>query len=77
MNKETYVKKFMIITAVIIAVVMAILHVIFFKQVEETVFLEIAKRVFMSIGILGVWELFAAFCFGPLAYHFGPERRKK
>ena len=77
MDQKTYVKKFMLWTGIAAAVIMLIFHIVTFKVVEATVFEEIAKRVFMCLGLLGGYELFAAFIFGPMFYHFGYERKKK
>ena len=60
-------KKFAIWTAVVVAVVMLIIGLCFGKVVEETLFLEIAKWVLMTIGIICIFEVFA-YTLGQLAY---------
>ena len=77
MDQETYVKKFMLWTGVALAVLMFILHLIFFKMTEVNMLEEVSKRVFMSIGILAAYEAFAAFVFGPFFYRFFYERKHK
>ena len=77
MNKSTYVKKWMLWSAIILAVIMFILHAIFFKVVEANVLEEVSKRVLMSIGIIVVFELFAGVIFAPLCYHHIYEKRHR
>ena len=77
MDKKTYIAKFMLWTGIVAAVIMFIYHIVTFKVVEANTFEEIAKRVLMCLGILGGYELFAMWIFGPMFYHFGYERKKK
>lgn len=77
MEQKAYVKKWMLWSAIILAVVMFILHAVFFKVVEANVFEEVAKRLLMSGVILVVFELFAAVVFAPFCYHAFYEKRKK
>lgn len=77
MDQKTYVKKFMLWTGIAAAVIMLIVSLCTFKVIEANAFEEIAKRVVMCLGILGGYELFAMWIFGPMFYHFGYERKKK
>lgn len=77
MDQKTYVKRFMLWVGIIGIIVALIINIVCFKQVEETFFGEIAKRVLVSGVILGGVELFSAWIIGPLFYHFGYERKKK
>ncbi len=67
MDKKTFMKKFAIWTAVVVAVVMLILGLCFGRVVEETLFGEIAKWVLMTVGIICIFEVFA-YTLGQLAY---------
>lgn len=82
MDIKTFCKKFAIWTAIIGAVVMTIFHVLFFKVIEATLFEEIAKRVVVSAGVIGILEVFA-YTLSQLTYHIlydettGKLKRKK
>ena len=67
MDKRTFMKKFAIWTAVIVAVVMLIIGLCFGKVIEETLFGEIMKWVVMTVVIIGIFEVFA-YTLGQLAY---------
>ena len=67
MDKRTFMKKFAIWTAVVVAVVMLIIGLCFGKVIEETLFGEIAKWVVMTVVIIGIFEVFA-YTLGQLAY---------
>jgi len=77
MDQVTYIKRFMLRVLIIGIIVALVINIVWFKQIEETFFGEVAKRVLMSGAILGGVELFSAFIFGPMHYHFGYERRQK
>ena len=71
----------MLWTAIITAVVMLILGLCFGKLIEETLFLEVAKWVVMTIFIIGIFEVFA-YTLSQLFYHMlydeeTGERKKK
>ena len=59
MDKRKFCMRFALWTAIIVAVVMLILGLCFGKVIEETLFLEIAKWVVMTIVIIGIFEVFA------------------
>jgi undecaprenyl pyrophosphate phosphatase UppP len=67
MDKRTFMKKFAIWTAVVVAVVMLIIGLCFGKVIEETLFGEIMKWVVMTAVIIGIFEVFA-YTLGQLAY---------
>lgn len=77
MDKKTYILRFMLRVAIAFIIGATLYHVLFFKMVEANMIEEVSKRVFVSLAILLGIELFSAFIFGPLHYHFGYERRKK
>lgn len=77
MDQKTYLKKFMLWTGVLLAVLMILINLFTFKVVEATPIEEIAKRFVVCLAILAGYELFAAFLFGPLSYHLWYERRKE
>lgn len=79
MDKRTFCKRFMIWTAVIVAVVMLICGLCFGKVVEESLFAEIAKWVVMYFPICAIFETFA-YILSPWFWHMfydgknnGPE----
>ena len=62
------IRKFLILSAVIVAVAMLIFGLCFGKVIEENLFLEIAKYVVMYIPICAIFETFA-YILAPLAWH--------
>ena len=68
MDKRTFCKRFMIWTAVVVAVAMLIIGLLFGKVVEESVFAEVAKWVVMYFPICAIFETFA-YILAPLAWH--------
>ena len=78
MDIKTYCKRFMLWTAIIVAVGMLIFGLLFGKVVEETLFLEIAKWVFMYFPICVIFEVFA-YTLSQFFYHgsrFDPDSPK-
>ena len=67
MDKKTFMKRFALWTAAVVAVVMLILGLCFGKVIEETLFGEIAKWVVMTVVIIGIFEVFA-YTLGQVAY---------
>ena len=59
MDIKTFCKKFMIWTAVVVAVVMLVLGLCFGKVIEESLFAEVAKWVVMTGVIIVICEVFA------------------
>lgn len=58
----------MIWTAVVVAVAMLIIGLLFGKVVEESLFAEVAKWVVMYFPIAAIFETFA-YILAPLAWH--------
>lgn len=78
MDIKTFCKRFMLWTAIIVAVVMLILGLIFGKVIEENLFAEIAKWVVMTLFIIGIFEVFA-YTLSQFFYHgsrFDPDSEK-
>ena len=78
MDIKTFCKRFMIWTAVIVAVVMLIIGLCFGRVIEETLFGEIAKWVVMTLFISGIFEVFA-YTLSQFFYHgsrFDPTSEK-
>ena len=59
MDKRTFCKRFMIWTAVIVAVAMLICGLCFGKVIEANIWEEIGKWVVMTLVIIGILEVFA------------------
>lgn len=78
MDIKTFCKRFMLWTAIIVAVVMLILGLLFGKVIEENLFAEIAKWVVMTLFIIGIFEVFA-YTLSQFFYHgsrFDPTSEK-
>lgn len=78
MDIRTFCKRFMLWTAVVVAVVMLILGLCFGKVIEESLFAEIAKWVVMTLFIIVIFEVFA-YTLSQFFYHgsrFDPESEK-
>ena len=74
MDIRTFCKRFMLWTAVVVAVVMLILG----KVIEENLFAEIAKWVVMTLFIIVIFEVFA-YTLSQFFYHgsrFDPTSEK-
>ncbi len=76
MNKLTFMKKFALWLAVGIAVIMLIVGLCFGKVIEESLFGEIAKWVLLTLGIIGICEVFA-FTVGQAIYDYWYSRKHK
>ena len=74
-DKRTFCKRFAIWTAVVVAVVIAILGLCFGRIVEDTLAEEIGKWVVMGLFIVGIFEVFAL-VLAPFCYHLIYDRRK-
>ena len=68
MDKKTFCKRFMLWTAVVVAVAMLIIGLCIGRVVEENLFAEIAKWVVMYFPICAIFETFA-YILAPLAWH--------
>ena len=75
-DKRTFCKRFAIWTAVVVAVVIAVLGLCFGRLVEDTLAEEIGKWVVMGLFIVGIFEVFA-YVLAPLCYHMIYDRRKE
>lgn len=67
MDKKTFMKRFALWTAIIVAVVMLIIGLCFGKVVEANIWEEIGKWVVGTIGIICIFEVFA-YTLGQLFY---------
>lgn len=68
MDERTFIKRFALWTAVAVAAVILILGLLFGKVIEGSLFAEIAKWVVMTIGIIGIFMVFA-YTLGQFFYH--------
>ena len=76
MNTRDFSKRVMIWTAVIAALVIAVIGLCFGRVIEGSLFAEAAKWVVMGLVVIGILEGFAYFL-APLYYHFFIERKDK
>ena len=74
-EKRTFCKRFMIGTAVVVALVIAVLGLCFGKVVEATLAEEIGKWIVMGIFIIGIFEVFA-YVLAPFFYHWIYDKKK-
>ena len=75
MDKLVFCKRFMLWTAIIVAVIIAILGLLFGRVVEDTLAEEIGKWIVMGIFIIGIFEVFA-YVLAPFFYHMIYDKKK-
>jgi uncharacterized transporter YbjL len=75
MDKLVFCKRFMLWTAIIVAVAIAVIGLCFGKVVEATLAEEIGKWVVAGIFIIGIFEVFA-YVLAPLFYHIIYDKKK-
>ena len=59
MDKRTFCKRFMLWTAILVAVAMLVFGLLFGKVIEGSLFAEVAKWVVMYFPICAIFETFA------------------
>lgn len=75
MDIRTYCKRFMLWTAIIVAVAIAAIGLLFGKVVEATLAEEIGKWVVVGIFIVGIFEVFA-YILAPFFYHLKYDKKR-
>lgn len=78
MDIRTFCKKFMIWTAVAVAIVMLVIGLCFGKIVEANIWEEIGKWIVMTLVIIAIFEVFA-YTLSQFFYHgsrFDPSSTK-
>lgn len=75
MDKLVFCKRFMLWTAVVVAVAIAVIGLCFGKVVEATLAEEIGKWFLMGIFIIGIFEVFA-YVLAPFFYHMIHDKKK-
>ena len=75
MDKKTFCIRVAVWTAVIAAVLIAVIGLCFGKQVETTLFGEISKWIVMGLVVIGILEGFVYFL-APLIWHFTYGKRE-
>ena len=68
MDKLTYCKRFMLWTAIIVAVIILIIGLCFGKVIEANLGEEIGKWIIGGLGVVGIFEVFA-YILAPLFWH--------
>ena len=71
----TFCKRFMLWTAIIVAIAIAVIGLCFGKVVEATLAEEIGKWILMGIFIIGIFEVFA-YILAPFFYHIIHDKKK-
>jgi len=74
MNITQFTKFCMIVVAIVAALVITVIGLIFGSVIEGSLFAEVAKWVVMGIVVIGILEGFTYFL-APLYWHFKIERR--
>ena len=74
-DKRTFCKRFMLGTAVEVAIVVAVIGLFFGRVVEATLAEEVGTWVLMGLFLIGIFEVFA-YILAPLVYHSIYEKRK-
>lgn len=77
MDQSTFIKRVAIWTAVIDAVIIALIGICFGKVIEGSLFAEIAKWIVMGLVVIGILEGFIYSSLGGVIYHFWYEKREK
>ena len=72
---RTFCKRFMVGTAVVVAIAIASIGLCFGRVVEATLAEEIGKWVLMGFFLIGIFEVFA-YILAPLIYHSIHDKRK-
>lgn len=75
MDIRTFSKRFMIWTAIIVAVAIAVIGLCFGKVVEGSLAEEIGKWIVMGIFIVGAFEVFV-YILAPFFYHMKYDKKK-
>lgn len=78
MDIKTFCKRFMLWTAIVVAVIMLTCGLCFGAVIEETLFGEIAKWILMTLVVIGICEVFA-YTLSQFFYHgsrFDPTSAK-
>ena len=78
MDIKTFCKRFMLWTAIIVAVVMLILGLLFGRVIEANIWEEIGKWIVMTLFIIVIFEVFA-YTLSQFFYHgsrFDPTSEK-
>lgn len=76
MDKITFIKKLAIWTAVIAAVIIALIGICFGKVIEESLFAEVMKWIVMGTFVIGILEGFVFLGVGPLIWHFTYDKQQ-
>ena len=72
---RTFCKRFMIWTAIVVALGIAAIGLCFGKVVEATVAEEVGKWILVGLFVIGIFEVFA-YVLAPFFYHWLYDRRK-
>lgn len=76
MEQVKFVKKWAILGAVIVAIIIALIGICFGKQIETTLFGEISKWIVVGLVIIGILEGFW-YHLGPLVWKFTYGKKDK
>ena len=74
-EKRTFCKRFMIGTAVLVAIAVTVIGLCFGKVVEGSLAEEIGKWIVMGLFLIVIFEVFA-YILAPLVYHRIYDKKK-
>lgn len=75
MGQKEFIFRLAVWTAVVAAVIIAIIGLCFGKVIEGNLFAEVAKWVVMGLVVIGILEGFILMGVGGIVYHFWYERK--
>ena len=75
MEQAKFIKKLAVWTAVVAAVIIAIIGLCFGKVIEGNLFAEVTKWIVMGLVVIGILEGFILMGVGGIVYHFWYERK--
>lgn len=73
MDKATFMKRAFLWTAIIAAVIIAVIGLCFGSVIEGSLAEEIGKWIVVGIGVIAILEVFT-YILGPIIYHHKYER---
>lgn len=75
MEKKTFVNTLALWTAIVAAVVIAVIGLCFGHVIEGSLFKEVAKWIVVGIGIIAILEGLLYSSIGPLIWHWKEKRK--
>lgn len=77
MDQKTFIKRVAIVTALVSAVIIAIIGLCFGKVIEGSLTAEVTKWIVVGATVIGILEGFIFSSLGGILYHFWYEKKDK